>query len=193
MSNYRKFSYYVAVLVLALLLISLAAYFGLLNPLLHSSESTVTLIIAAVNTATTVLFAIVAYLNNREARITRSEMVRPHLALEPAYFEYDMKTGDIIGFTCLNLLNAGTVARDVEIDFCCNGKCTALYAASVGTNDRVQLWNGRFSELGDNVTTKVRYKNMFGRSLEEVFTINIDSIKKARRKFVPVLNPSNAK
>jgi hypothetical protein len=68
-----------------------------------------------------------------------------------------------------------------------------LYASSIGTNDRVQLWNGRFSELGSSVKVDVRYKNRFGKALEESFSIDIDSIRKSKRKFVPVLNASSAK
>jgi len=185
--------YLITGLIALVVLVSTGVYFGVFGSLLHSSTAEQTLLFTVINGLATVAFALVATVNMLELKKQRSEMVRPHLALEPAFFEYDMKTGDIIGFTCLNLLNGGTIARDVEIDFCCSGKCTALYAASVGTNDRVQIWNGRFSELGNNVTAKVRYKNMFDKSLEEVFTINIDSIKKAQRKFVPVLNPSNAK
>jgi hypothetical protein len=185
--------YVITGLLVLVVLVSTGAYFGVFGSLLHLSAAEQTLLFTVINLIATVIFALVATINMLESKKVRGEMVRPHLALEPAFFEYDMKTGDIVGFTCLNLLNGGTVARDVEIDFCCSGKCTALYAASVGTNDRVQIWNGRFSELGSNVTTKVRYKNMFDKSLEEVFTINIDSIRKANRKFVPVLNSANAK
>ena len=185
--------YLITGLIALIVLVSTGVYFGAFDFLLHLSTAGQTLLFTVINGLSTIAFAIVATINMLESKKVRGEMVRPHLALEPAYFEYDMKTGDIIGFTCLNLLNGGTVARDVEIDFCCSGKCSALYAASVGEDDRVQIWNGRFSELGSNVTVKVKYKNMFDKSLEEVFTINIDSIKKAQRKFVPVLNSANAK
>jgi hypothetical protein len=193
MSISMRSVYLITVLIALIVLVSTGVYFGAFDFLLHLSTAGQTLLFTVINGLSTIAFAVVATINMLESKKVRGEMVRPHLALEPAYFEYDMKTGDIIGFTCLNLLNAGTIARDVEIDFCCSGKCTALYAASVGTNDRVQIWNGRFSELGSNVTAKVRYKNMFDKSLEEVFTINIDSIKKANRKFVPVLNSASAK
>jgi len=193
MSLSNRSLYLTVGLIVVLLVLAASVYFLSFGNLSGMGTAEYNLLFTVVNLITDVVFASVATINMLEVKKSRNEMVRPHLALEPAYFDYDMKTGDIIGFTCLNLLNAGTVARDVEIDFCSSGKCTMLYAASVGTNDRVQLWNGRFSELGDNVTTKVRYKNMFGKSLEESFTIDIDSIKKAQRKFVPVLNPSNAK
>jgi len=192
MSSFNRIIFYAAVLVLLLLLFSLAAYFGMFGFFQNMSFNDITLLVGIVNVGTTVVFAIVATINGLEAKKTRSDFVRPHLSLEPAYFDYDIKTGEIIGFTCLNLVNGGTVARDVEIDFCCKGKCSALYASSVGTNDRVQIWNGMFSELGDNITVNVKYSNMFNKNLEEVLTINIDSIKEAKRKFVPVLNPANS-
>ncbi len=151
------------------------------------------LFIGIVNALSTIALALVATVNMLESKKVRGEMVRPRLALEPAFFEFDMKTGDIIGFTCLNLVNGGTVARDVEIDFCGSGKCSALYATSVGTNDRVQIWNGQFKELGSQVTVDVRYRNMFDKELSEHFKIDIESIKNAKRKFVPVLNPATAK
>jgi hypothetical protein len=180
-------SYYLAIgLVALIVLLSIAAYFGLQR--LSTPE-----ILGVVNGIATIALATVAAVNMREGKMVRGEMVRPHLALEPAYYEFDMKTGEIIGFTCLNLVNGGAGARDVEIDFCSTEKCSALYASSIGTNDRVQLWNGRFSELGNNVTVGVKYKNMFGKHLEESFTINIESIKRGKRKFVPVLNSANVK
>ncbi len=190
-----KGSYYLIVgLIVALIaFLSIGAYSGLFASLLHLSTPEITLLFGVINGMATIALAAVAAVNMREGKMVRGEMVRPHLALEPAYYEFDMKTGEITGFTCLNLVNGGAGARDVEIDFCSSEKCSALYASSVGTNDRVQLWNGRFAELGNNVTVKVRYKNMFGKSLDETFTINIDSIKKGKRKFVPVLNSATSK
>ncbi len=192
MSSSRKPLYLIAGLVIvAVALVSV--YFALFGSSLSLSTAEITLLFGIINGIATIVLATVAYVNMREGKMVRGEIVRPHLALEPAYFEYDMKTGEITGFTCLNLVNGGAGARDVEIDFCCGGKCTALYASSIGTNDRVQLWNGRFSELGGGVTVGVRYKNMFGKSIEESFMMDIDSIKKAKRKFVPVLSASSAK
>jgi len=184
---------YLAAILTAVIILLIATYLGIFGSLKNMSTPELTLLFGVINGVTTIVFALVATVNMMESKKVRSEMVRPHLALEPAYFEYDIKTGDITGFTCLNLVNGGTVARDVEIDFCYAGKCSALYASSVGTNDRVQIWSGRFSDLGDTISVDVKYRNMFDKSLEEKFTINLDSIRKAKRKFVPVLNPSNAK
>jgi hypothetical protein len=187
----RKLSYAAAGTV-AVVLAVLAIYYVLAQDLSSSIAWIQINTLSIINGVATAVLAAVATMNGLEAKKVRSEMVRPRLALEPTYFEYDTKTGEIIGFTCLNLVNGGTVARDVEIDFCCQGKCSSLYASSVGTNDRVQIWNGRFSELGGNITVAVKYKNMFNKTLQEVLTINIDSIKEAKRKFVPVLNPANS-
>ncbi|MFB3888560.1 MAG: hypothetical protein ACE14S_03650 [Candidatus Bathyarchaeia archaeon] len=193
MSNSQK-PLYVAIVLIALVVVALAAFYfsGLFDSMLRLSTAEITLLFGVVNGAATIVLAAVATMNGLEAKKVRSEMVRPRLALEPLYFEYDTKTGEIIGFTCLNLVNGGTVARDVEIDFCYKDKCTALYASSVGTNDRVQIWNGQFSELGGNITVAIKYKNMFNKNLQEVLSINIDSIKQAKRKFVPVLNPGSS-
>jgi hypothetical protein len=193
MSNSKKIAYTLVVIVAVIVVASIAAVlgaFGTINPL---SEKEVTVLVSIINGAATIVLAAVAAVNMREGKMVRGEMVRPHLALEPAYYEFDMKTGEITGFTCLNLVNGGAGARDVEIDFCCGEKCSMLYASSIGTNDRVQLWNGRFSELGSSVKVDVRYKNRFGKALEESFSIDIDSIRKSKRKFVPVLNASSAK
>ena len=191
MSRYRKLSYASAGTV-AVVVAVLAIYYVLAQDLSSSIAWIQINTLSIINGVATAALAAVATMNGLEAKKVRSEMVRPRLALEPTFFEYDSKTGEIIGFTCLNLVNGGTVARDVEIDFCCKGKCSALYASSVGTNDRVQIWNGRFSELGGNITVAVKYRNMFNKSLQEVLAINIDSIKEAKRKFVPVLNPANS-
>ncbi len=182
----------VAIIVVVVVLIAAAVLLGVFDAMQRMSLGEITLLFGVINGAATIALASVATMNGIEAKKVRSEMVRPRLALEPAYFEYDIKTGEIIGFTCLNLVNGGTVARDVEIDFCCEGKCSALYASSVGTNDRVQIWNGRFAELGGNISVDITYRNMFNKSLHENLIINIDSIKKAKRRFVPVLNPANA-
>jgi hypothetical protein len=193
MSISNKFIYLMVASIALIILLLIGAYLGMFGALQTMSSSELTLLFTEINGVSTIVFALVATVNMIESRKARGEMVKPHLALEPAFFDYDMKTGDIIGFTCLNLVNGGAGARDVEIDFCCKGKCSALYASSVGTNDRVQIWNGKFSELGGNVTVNVNYRNMFNKSLEEKFMIDIDSIIKAKRKFVPVLNPANSK
>jgi len=193
MSISRKVTYLLIAVIAAAIVIPLIAIVGGFGVLPQLSVSEITLLFGVINGLATIALTTVAAVNMLESKKVRGEMVRPHLALEPAYYEFDMKTGDIVGFTCLNLVNGGAGARDVEIDFCCSEKCTALYASSIGTNDRVQLWNGRFAELGHNVTVAVKYKNMFGKPLEESFTINIESIKKGKRKFVPVLNSANAK
>jgi len=193
MSNVNRIIYPLAITVAILFLLLAAAYFGAFGSIQQMTSDQITILLGVITAVTTIVFAFVATLNLVEAKKVRSEMVRPHLSLEPAYFEFDTKTGDITGFTCLNLVNGGTVARDVEIDFCSSGKCNALYASSVGTNDRVQLWNGRFSELGSNISVEIKYKNMFNKSLHEILAIDIDSIKKDRRKFVPVLNSAYSK
>ena len=190
MSNSRKLVCILAVIVASVSLISLAVYLGVFEPWLHMSTSEITLLFGVVNGIATITLAAVATVNGIEAKKVRSELVRPRLALEPMYFEYDTKTGEIVGFNCLNLVNGGTVARDVEIDFCCGDRCNALYASSIGTNDRVQVWSGRFTELGGNITVAVKYKNLYNKSLQEDLTINIDSINKAKRKFAPVHNHS---
>ena len=108
-------------------------------------------------------------------------MVRPHLSLEPTFFEYD-KDGQIVGFNCLNLVNGGVVARDVEIDISMKGKTTLLYNSSIGTNDRVQIWAGESSDLSGNIVVSLRYKNMFNKNLQEVLSMNMDSIKTSQRR-----------
>ena len=134
----------------------------------------------------TIAFTAVAVVNMIELRRSRMELVHPRLSLEPAFFEYDIKTGDITGFTCLNLVNGGTVARDIEIDFSCEGKTDFLYTSSLGTDDRVQIWAGKFSELGGSPIVDVKYKNMYNKALREVLSINIKSINSAKRRIVPV-------
>jgi len=187
MINPRKLVYVIAGILAFLVVISLAHYYGLLQSIssLFADIGTANTL-AIVNGVATAMLAIVATMNGIEAKKVRSELVRPRLALEPTYFEYDTKTGEIVGFNCLNLVNGGIVARDVEIDFSCKGKSSFLYASSIGTNDRVQIWSGQSSELGGNITVAVKYKNMYNKSLQEVLTINIDSVNAAKRKFVPV-------
>ncbi len=193
MSTSKNTIFLAALLITTAVLSSFVGYLLITGNIQGMTIPEPVVLFGIVNAFSTIALAAVALVNMLESKKVRGEMVRPRLALEPAFFEFDMKTGDIIGFTCLNLVNGGTVARDVEIDFCWAGKCSALYATSVGTNDRVQIWNGQFSELGSQVTVDVRYRNMFDKELREHFKIDIESIKKGRRKFVPVLNPATAK
>jgi hypothetical protein len=138
----------------------------------------------------TIAFTTVAVVNMVELRISRMELVHPRLSLEPSLFDYDVKTNDITGFSCLNLVNGGTVARDIEIDFSHQGKTDFLYTSSLGTNERVQIWAGKFAELGNKIDVDVKFKNMYNKPLHEVLSINIDSINKAKRKIVPIQNNS---
>jgi hypothetical protein len=138
----------------------------------------------------TIVFTAVAVVNMVELRRSRMELVHPRLSLEPAFFEYDTKTGNVTGFTSLNLVNGGTVARDLEIDFSCEGKTDFLYTSSLGTDDRVQIWAGKFAELGNNTTVDVKYRNMYNQTLHEVLSINIESINSKKRRIVPVHSKS---
>jgi len=138
----------------------------------------------------TIVFTAVAVVNMVELRRSRMELVHPRLSLEPAFFEYDTKTGNITGFSSLNLVNGGTVARDIEIDFSCEGKTDFLYTSSLGTDDRVQIWTGKFAELGNNTTVAVKYRNMYNQALHEVLSINIESISRKKRRIVPVHSKS---
>jgi hypothetical protein len=64
--------------------------------------------------------------------------------------------------------------------------------SSAGNNDRVHIWNCKLSKLGDIIIVAVKYSSMFNKNFEEVLTTDIDSIKEAKGKFVPVLNPANS-
>ena len=186
MSNLRKHTYLIegiAALIAVFAVIYIVLTSSVANALGNLSTNDKLSIVNGIATAT---LAAVATLNVIEARIVRSEVVRPRLALEPTYFEYDKKTGELVGFNCLTLVNGGTIARDVEIDVSCKGKTSFLYNSSVGTNSRVQIWSGEYNELGGNIVVAVRYKNIYNKSLEEVLSINIDSLISAKRKFVPV-------
>ncbi len=142
-------------------------------------------ILAIINGVATTALALVALLNMRENRKVRSEMVRPHLSLEPTFFEYD-KNGQIVGFNCLNLVNGGVVARDVDIDVSIKDKVTALYTSSIGISERVQIWTGQSEELGGKIVVSIKYKNLFNKSLQEVLSIDMDSINKSQKKFAPI-------
>ncbi|HYA78670.1 MAG TPA: hypothetical protein VEF91_08145 [Verrucomicrobiae bacterium] len=173
--------------ILTFVAIFLSAYF---YTTMQSADPTpaylnATTVLAIVNGVATAALAAVAYVNMNESKKVRSEMVRPHLSLEPSFFEYD-SVGEIVGFNCLNLVNGGTVARDVEIDISVKEKSSLFYACSIGTSERVQVWNGKPDQLGGNVIVAVKYKNIFNKSLQEVLSINIDSLNATKRKFAPI-------
>ena len=186
MSDFRKRTYLIEGIV-ALIAVFAVIYIVLTpavaNALGNLSTNDKLSIVNGIATAT---LAAVATLNMIESRKVRSEVVRPRLALEPTYFEYDKKTGELVGFTCLTLVNGGSIARDVEIDISCNGKTSFLYNSSIGTNSRVQIWSGEYEDLGGNIVVAVKYKNIYNKSLQEVLSINIGSLISAKRKFVPV-------
>jgi len=184
MSDSRKLTY-TAIAVLFILLFFALGYvsYYLYVQLGISTGSQV--VLSIVNGIATSVLAFVAFMNMREARRGRSEMVRPHLSLEPSFYEYDSQ-GQIRGFNCLNLVNGGAVARDVEIDITIKDRTNLFYTSSIGTSDRVQIWSGQSDELGGNIIVSVKYKNMFNKSLVEVLSINMDSIKSAQRKFAPL-------
>jgi hypothetical protein len=174
---------YIAVGILTFVLVfSVSFYYVIGQPRIQITEGTALSIINGVATAA---LATVATINMLESKKVRGEMVRPHLSLEPSFFEYD-KDGQIRGFNCLNLVNGGTVARDVEIDISFRNKSSLLYTSSIGTTERVQIWNGQPDELGGNIVVAIRYKNMFNKNLQEVLSINIDALNSAKRKFVPI-------
>lgn len=191
MNNFKRRSYIIALILTFVSVFSLAFYILLqsLAPVLSglTALEKTSIGLAIVNGVATVGLVLVSYTNMREAKKVRSEMVRPHLALEPAFFEYDAKS-EIVGFNCLNLVNGGTVARDVEIDISFKGKSSLFYACSIGTSDRVKIWSGQSSELDGNIVVVVRYKNMFNKSLQEVLSVNIDSLNSSKRKFVAIHN-----
>ena len=171
--------YVIIALVIAITLIGVAIYF-----IARAAMSEAT-ILSIINGIATISLAIVAFINMTESKKVRGEIVRPHLSLEPSFFEYN-QAGEIVGFNCLNLVNGGTVARDVEIDITLKGKSSLFYSSSIGTSERVQIWNGEPEELGGNVTVAIKYKNMFNKNLQEVLSINIASLNEAKRKFVPI-------
>lgn len=189
MNNFNRRSYIIALIIALVAVFSVAFY--ILLPSIASLLSGFTTLektsigLAIINGIATLGLMSVAYVNMRESKKVRGEMVRPHLALEPAFFEYDAKS-EIVGFNCLNLVNGGTVARDVEIDISFKGSSRLFYASSIGTNDRVKIWSGQTSELGGNIVVVVRYKNLFNKSLQEVLSINIDSLSSSKRKFVAI-------
>ena len=177
----RKLLYGVAGVVV-LLAVSSTAYF---SGLLASAKLDANLGFALINSVATAVLAFVAFVNMNESKKVRAELVRPRLALEPTYFEYDTKTGEIIGFNCLNIVNGGAVARDLEIDVLNGEKKSFLYASSIGTNDRVQIFSGKSSELGGVIDVTVKYRNMYNKRLEEILSLNLRAINEAKRKLVP--------
>jgi hypothetical protein len=176
----------VTVITIAVIYTILQAYAPFLSGLTTLEKASI--VLGIINGLATIALTLVAYTNMRESKKVRSEMVRPHLALEPTLFEYDPTTGEIIGFNCLNLVNGGTVARDVEIDLSCRGISSLYYTSSIGTSDRVKIWSGQFNELGGNIEVAVRYKNMFNKNIQEVLSINIDSLKVSKRKLLALHN-----
>jgi hypothetical protein len=50
----------------------------------------------------------------------------------------------------------------------------------------VQIWAGKFAELGNNATVVVKYRDMYNQALQEVLSINIESINSKKRRIVPV-------
>jgi len=181
MSNHRKSTIpttAILSIIAVFIFVFLLYYFFLLLKVQLSENTTLSII----NGVATTAVALVAVLNMVENRKVRSEMVLPHLSLEPTFFEYD-KSGQIVGFNCLNLANGGVVARNVEIDLSLKGKTTLLYASSIGTSERVQIWAGESQELSGNIIVSLKYKNIFDKTLREELSLNMDSIKSAQRKF----------
>jgi hypothetical protein len=181
MSLIKQSSYFITIivsLILAAMSISLYFYYFVA---LHT-QITETIVLSIINGVATTALVLVAILNMQENRKVRSEMVRPHLSLEPTFFEYD-KNGQIVGFNCLNLVNGGTVARDVEIDLLMKGKTNLLYASSIGASEKIQIWNGQSEEIGGSIVANIKYKNMFNKSLQEVLSLDMDSINSSKRKF----------
>ncbi len=180
----RNKAAYLLIGIIAILSISLAAHYsGLLNGTFANADAVLS--VTVINCIATAVLASVAFVNMTEAKKMRSEMARPRLALEPSFFEYD-KDGDVSGFNCLNLCNGGAVARDVEIDIHNGEKISFLYASSIGTNDRVQILNGKSSDFAGVIDVIVRYKNMYNKSILEELSMSIKSINEAKRKLVPV-------
>jgi hypothetical protein len=191
MNNFKRRSYIVALIIILVAVFSIAFYILLpsITPLLSgfTALEKTSIGLAIINGIATIGLMLVAYINMRESKKVRGEMVRPHLALEPSFFEYDAKS-EIVGFNCLNLVNGGTVARDVEIDISLKDSSRLFYASSIGTNDRVKIWSGQSSELGGNIVVVVRYKNLFNKSLQEVLSVNVDSLNSSKRKLVAIHN-----
>jgi uncharacterized membrane protein (UPF0136 family) len=187
MENARKRAYAVTGIVAFLVFLFFAFYYGLLNPLaVLFADLGAEWGLALINGIATTVLAAVTALQMMEARKMRAELVRPHLSLEPAYFVYDTKTGAIVGFNCLDLVNGGIVARDVEIDVSFKGSPNLLYVSAIGTDSRVKIWSGEALELGGVATVALRYKDLLDKRHSEVLSINIDSLNSVKRKFVPV-------
>ena len=187
MPDSRKWAYAVLGIIVLVLVFS-SIYLLLVQPQIRISDSTA---LSIINGVATTALAIFAAVNMLESRKVRGEMVRPHLSLEPSFFVYD-KDGLIRGFNSLNLVNGGTVARDVEIDVSMKNNQSLFYTSSIGLTESVQIWSGQPDELGDNIIVAIRYKNMFNKSLQEVLSINIDALNSAKRKLLPIQKQSRA-
>jgi hypothetical protein len=185
MPDSRKWVY--AILGITLLIVVFtSAYFLVTQPQIRISEGTA---LSIINGVATTALAVVAAVNMMESKKIRGETVRPHLSLEPSFFEYD-KDGLIRGFSSLHLVNGGTVARDVEIDVSIRNRQSLFYTSSIGLSERVQIWSGQPDELGGEIIVAIRYKNMFNKSLQEVLSINIDALNSAKRKLLPLQKQS---
>jgi hypothetical protein len=190
MNVLKTVSIIIAIILFSLLIITIIlVQLGVVTIPAFLGTTTFWVIASGVSTIT---FTTVAVVNMVELRTSRMELVHPRLSLVPSLFDYDVKTNDITGFSCLNLVNGGTVARDIEIDFSCQGNTDFLYTSSLGTNESVQIWAGKFAELGNNIVVDVKFKNMYNKPLHEVLSINIDSINRSKRKIMPVQNRSSS-
>lgn len=149
--------------------------------------------LAVISGVTTVVLVAVTTLHVMEAKKLREELGHPHLSLEPEYFVYDSKTGAITGFNCLNLVNSGMVARDVEIDISFKEKNDFLYVAAIGTNNRVQIWNGEPAELGKTIEVKVRCLDSYNHVHREELKIDINALRTDKRRFASVQNKNSEK
>ncbi len=181
MPDSRKWAYSILGIVVVIVIFT-SAYFLVAQPQILISETTA---LSIINGVATTALAVVAAVNMMESKKVRGEMVRPHLSLAPSFFEYDTE-GLIRGFSTLNLVNGGTVARDVEIDVSMKDKQTLLYSSSIGLSESVQIWSGQPGELGGSIVVVVRYKNMYSKSLREILSIDIDALNKAKRRFIPI-------
>jgi len=182
MSDSKTQTYIVVGIVASFAILSLLFLYVIMQSGVEIKEATVLSIVNGVATSALVL---VSAVNMMESKKVRGEMVRPHLSLEPSFFKFNAD-GEIAGFNSLNLVNSGTVARDIEIDISIKEKSSLFYASSIGASERVQIWSGEPEELGNNVIVAIRYKNIFNKSLQEVLSININSLNNAKRKFLPI-------
>jgi hypothetical protein len=54
----------------------------------------------------------------------------------------------------------------------------------------VQIWAGKFAELGDKLDVEIKFTNKYNTPLHEVLFTNIESINSSKRKIVPIQNNS---